>query len=260
MSEHPPVAVDRVSDSSATPSSRLENEPAVDVALETPRKEKPAASSPDDADSAGPSLQAVAVAAQPRKSEASASSLRPVGIDVPPPPAGFADLLGPPVARRPRVALVIGSLVVCSVILAAAGVRVAQRNARARSMVTSSTAAATATPLPPPAAVDPGAREQEKTPPPSGTPSSPEAPAVWSDSFPGTETPQRAVVAAPASPTTGTLRLRRPAQPGSVWLDGTRLKATSTVVTCGLHQIRVGARSRTREVIVPCGAEVSIAR
>ncbi|MDP9150920.1 MAG: hypothetical protein M3O36_13400, partial [Myxococcota bacterium] len=59
---------------------------------------------------------------------------------------------------------------------------------------------------------------------------------------------------------TGTVRLRRPASPNHVWLDGAKLTGASSVVSCGTHQIKVGARSRPRAIEVPCGAQIEIAR
>jgi hypothetical protein len=63
---------------------------------------------------------------------------------------------------------------------------------------------------------------------------------------------------APEPPSTGTVRLRRPASPSRVWLDGSKLTAASSVVSCGTHQIKVGARARPRSVDVPCGGQIDI--
>jgi cytoskeletal protein RodZ len=59
---------------------------------------------------------------------------------------------------------------------------------------------------------------------------------------------------------TGTLRLQRPAVPGAVWVDGTRLRASSAVIQCGKHEVKVGARGKVHTIDVPCGGEVRVAR
>jgi hypothetical protein len=60
------------------------------------------------------------------------------------------------------------------------------------------------------------------------------------------------------TPATGSVRIAPPAAPGHVWLDGKRLTATSSLVSCGKHQLRLGARDRGRTVDVPCGGEVRV--
>jgi hypothetical protein len=60
----------------------------------------------------------------------------------------------------------------------------------------------------------------------------------------------------PAS-TVGTVRFT--ARPGWSVLDGKRLNATSAIVPCGLHQVKVGMGPR-HDIVVPCGGEVSISR
>jgi hypothetical protein len=64
----------------------------------------------------------------------------------------------------------------------------------------------------------------------------------------------------PAEPQSGTLTLQRPAVAGHVWLDGQKLSATSATITCGKHQIKVGAHGRAHPVDVPCGGELRISR
>jgi hypothetical protein len=61
------------------------------------------------------------------------------------------------------------------------------------------------------------------------------------------------------APTTGTLRLHKPASPGRVWVDGKKLTADSAILGCGAHLIRVG-RGRARSVQVPCGGELVVSR
>jgi hypothetical protein len=62
------------------------------------------------------------------------------------------------------------------------------------------------------------------------------------------------------APGIGTLHLRWPATAGQVWLDGARLSATSAVVDCGRHEVRVGVRGRPHPVEVPCGGDLSVTR
>jgi hypothetical protein len=181
-----------------------------------------------------------------------AHSLRPVGIDLlaPPVPAGVDPILAGELAlaarRRPRRLIVVCSLAICGVILVAAGVHRARSRALARA--TASMPVPAVSTSAPPAAASPPA----DTPAANG-----EGPATWSDSYPGT---QSAKPPPPPAPTTGTLRLRRPAQPGWVWLDGTKLKVASTVVSCGAHKVRVGARGRPHDIDVPCGGELAISQ
>jgi hypothetical protein len=66
-----------------------------------------------------------------------------------------------------------------------------------------------------------------------------------------------ATTAAPAS--TGTLVLRRPARPGSVWLDGVKITTAATTVACGTHEIRVKGWHK-HSLRVPCSGEVRVAR
>jgi hypothetical protein len=80
-------------------------------------------------------------------------------------------------------------------------------------------------------------------------------------SAPGAALP--AVAAAPEPverPTKGTVRLDRASLAGRVWIDGKRLTATTVAVTCGPHQIKVGASARARSLDVPCGGELVVAR
>jgi hypothetical protein len=60
------------------------------------------------------------------------------------------------------------------------------------------------------------------------------------------------------SPAAGTVRIEPPAVVGRVWIDNKRLTSTSTLLSCGKHQLRVGARDRGRSVDVPCGGEVRV--
>src|SRR5258708_9099793 len=58
-------------------------------------------------------------------------------------------------------------------------------------------------------------------------------------------------VAPPApidAPTTGTLRIQRPALPGHVWLDGNKLATPTAAVPCGAHHARVAPRGQAHAV------------
>jgi hypothetical protein len=63
----------------------------------------------------------------------------------------------------------------------------------------------------------------------------------------------------PTEPSTGTVRIDRPAVPGRVWLDGKKLTVPATSVSCGAHQVKVG-RGHARSVQIPCGGEFVISR
>jgi hypothetical protein len=57
----------------------------------------------------------------------------------------------------------------------------------------------------------------------------------------------------------GSIRFAAPAKAGWIWLDGKRLTATSAIVSCGTHQVKVGYRAK-HAVVVPCGGEVVLSR
>jgi hypothetical protein len=92
----------------------------------------------------------------------------------------------------------------------------------------------------------------------------------FTTNIPSTATPGAPAVAAPAAPrsaapaatepTTGTLRIERPAAPGRVWLDGKKVTAASSVVSCGTHQLKNGLRARSHAVQIPCGGEFVVSR
>jgi hypothetical protein len=60
----------------------------------------------------------------------------------------------------------------------------------------------------------------------------------------------------PSSSSSGSIRFAASSRV-PVWLDGKRLSAASAIVSCGVHQVKVGASAR-RNVVVPCGAEVVV--
>ncbi len=128
-----------------------------------------------------------------------------------------------PGRRRALRKVVLGAVGVCGAILVLAAV------GKARS-TSDSAAAATST----------STSTSTSTPTPTSTSTSTPAP--------------------PSPPTTGTLRFQRPAVPGSVWIDGTRVLAPTAVITCGKHQVKIGARGKAHSVDVPCGGELRIAR
>jgi hypothetical protein len=80
--------------------------------------------------------------------------------------------------------------------------------------------------------------------------------------------PTPAVAAAPAepapapvaAPTTGTLHLQRPALPGHVWVDGTKLTTATATVPCGKHRVKVGQWGKTHTIDVACGSDVKVSR
>ncbi|MDP9001515.1 MAG: hypothetical protein M3O46_15545 [Myxococcota bacterium] len=73
--------------------------------------------------------------------------------------------------------------------------------------------------------------------------------------------PVQAVTPTPTDvPTTGTVRLERPATAGRVWIDGKKLTSPSALVECGTHQVKLGARGRARSVQIPCGGEIVLSR
>ena len=192
-------------------------------------------------------LEGLPAASRPRERRplGSQSSIAPVGLDL---AAGrdsvyedddiqvTAGVVVPP-RRRNLGKVVIGAVAACALILVAAGVtRVSQASsepsspAKAGTPTTEQPTATTATPTtqPPPRAV---------TSPSPGT----------------------VGVRAPDSSSTGTVRLDRPAAPGKVWIDGKKISATSVLLTCGTHQIKVG-HGRKHSIDVPCGGEIAITK
>ena len=130
-----------------------------------------------------------------------------------------------PARRRKLKRIVIGTLAACGAILLAAGVAHLVRPSNDTSAY-AATNSAPAPIVPAPPAVAPVA-----------------APT------PATDAPQ-----------TGTLYLQRPAAAGKVWLDGQKIGAASATVTCGKHQLKVGARGKPRAIDIPCGGELRITR
>ncbi len=68
-------------------------------------------------------------------------------------------------------------------------------------------------------------------------------------------TASTAMESAPPMASSGTIVSPGSASP--LFVDGKRITATSAIVACGKHTVRVG-RSKLREVVVPCGATVTL--
>jgi hypothetical protein len=163
-----------------------------------------------------------------RKPTGSASSLRPVGIDLSV-DDGSDDDAGESLADRRRrlQRVVVAAVSVCGLILvAAAGTQVARASAGGANGVVAAKLA--------------------------------EAPPA-----PATE-PARAAALGPTTEPTpvgvGKVRLRWPAIPGHVWLDGEKMIAAWETVSCGKHEIRVGAHGHAHPIDVPCNDEVRVSR
>jgi hypothetical protein len=132
-----------------------------------------------------------------------------------------------PSRRRKLKRIVIGTLAACGAILLAAGIV----HVVHPSNDTSAYAATNSAPAP----IVPD--------PPAITPVAAPAPAPMAD-----------------APQTGTLYLLRPATAGKVWLDGQKISAASATVTCGKHQLKVGARGKAHAIDIPCGGELRVTR
>jgi hypothetical protein len=137
-----------------------------------------------------------------------------------------------PVRRRQLGKVVVGALAACAVIIIAAGIaRIGHASSEpSASAATGEVSAAN------------GA---------AGMPTTPNATSTVTSSPPAAA----ATASDPAS--SGTVRLSRPTLWGHVWLDGKKLSATSVVVSCGTHQVKVG-HGRKHSIDVPCGGEISI--
>jgi len=194
-------------------------------------------------ESGGVSTAGVAL---PRKSLNSQSSIAPVGLDL----AGGAgadtgdddDVLDTPAAmalpaRRRRLGkIVFGAVAACAAILIAAGIaRIGHASSEPSASAATTVAAAN------------GASGGSTATP--ATPANP-APAAAPAAIGG---------AAPDPASAGTVRLSRPTLAGHVWLDGKKVSATSVVVSCGTHQLKVG-HGRKHSIDVPCGGEIAVGK
>jgi hypothetical protein len=185
-------------------------------------------------ESGGVSTAGVAL---PRKSLNSQSSIAPVGLDL----AHGADtgedddILDAPVAtalpaRRRRLGkIVVGAVATCAVILIAAGVaRIGHASGEPSASASTSSSDV-----------------------PAATPIAPAPPAA---------APATVGAAAPSDPASaGTVRLARPTMAGHVWLDVKKISATSVLVTCGTHQLKIG-HGRKHSIDVPCGGEIAVGK
>ncbi len=162
-----------------------------------------------------------------RKRMGSLASIRPVGIDVLFNQPTAEQLEARDARRRGLQRIVVGALGVCGLILlAAAGTQVARASASSSPPVV----AAKLAELPPPAAAENGAS----------------VPATAGDAHPAAGV--------------GKVRLRWPAVPGHVWLDGEKMTSSWETVSCGKHAIRVGTHGREHPIDVPCGDELHVSR
>ena len=183
----------------------------------------------------------------------SSSSIAPVGLDLVGKDDGADDdlivptggVIVPPPRRRLK-GIVIGAVAFCGLILAAAGIaRVGHASSEPASHDTASTGVlATTTSSPAATAAQTAATGVAATPAPAG-----HAPANAAG----------ATVGGSDRPSTGTVRIARPAKPGRVWLDGKKITSTSAMVSCGTHQLKVGY-GRTHSIDVPCGGEIAVNR
>jgi hypothetical protein len=193
-------------------------------------------------ESGGVSTAGVAL---PRKSLNSQSSIAPVGLDL----AGGAgadtgeedDVLDTPAAtalpaRRRRLGkIVFVAVAACAAILIAAGIA---RIGHASSEPSASAATTVA--------ANGASGGSTATPATAATPAPASAPAAIGG-------------AAPDPASAGTVRLSRPTLAGHVWLDGKKVSATSVVVSCGTHQLKVG-HGRKHSIDVPCGGEIAVGK
>jgi hypothetical protein len=139
----------------------------------------------------------------------------------------------PPARRRKLTRIVFGALGACGVILVAAAIAHAVRpNDDATAFASTATAAA----FPP---SSPAVAAAPKAPPVAPAPAAP----------PAADVPQ-----------TGTLRLQRPAAAGKVWLDGQKIATAAATVSCGPHQLKIGAHGKAHAIDVPCGGELKVSR
>ena len=187
--------------------------------------------------------------ALPRKTLDSQSSIAPVGLDLakgadPVEEDDVLDVVAPAAAlpaRRRRLGKVVGgALGACAVILVAAvfahlGQTNAEPSASASTAGEANANGAPATPAP----ANPGTAAS-----------------------PSTTSPSTATLAAATAPdpgSAGTVRLAKPSLAGHVWLDGKKLSATSVLVSCGTHQVKVG-HGRKHSIDVPCGGEIAVGK
>jgi hypothetical protein len=185
----------------------------------------------------------------PRNSLSSQASVAPVGLDLAHGRNAGADAgddeeimqttssVVLPARRRNLSKIVFGTLGACAIILLAAGV------ARIGHAMNE------------PAAASGGTSSSIPTANPASTTATTTAAAPASP--PKATGPASVGATDPAS--AGTVRLGRPTLAGHVWLDGKKLSATSVLVSCGTHQVKVG-HGRKHSIDVPCGGEVSVSR
>ena len=177
-----------------------------------------------------------------KRSGRPASSMAPVGLEL----GQLRDLdeevnptmeLRPARPRRSFVGVVLAAVGACVLLLVLAVATHAARPGNPESPI-----AAATVPPPPDTALA------------AMSPSAPTPASGGSTSAAG-----QTIAGTPGTPTTGTLRLRRPAIPGHVWVDGAKLSASSALLSCGSHNVRVGF-GHTHKITIPCGGEIALNR
>jgi hypothetical protein len=183
----------------------------------------------------------------PRPSLGSQASVAPVGLDLAQGRDNGDDeeimqttsSVVLPARRRNLSKIVFGTLGACAIILLAAGI------ARIGHAMSEPAAASSGT-----VASLPGANA-----PSTAAATTPSTPAL-----PGKAATPASIGATASDPASaGTVRLGKPTLAGHVWLDGKKLSATSVLVSCGTHQVKVG-HGRKHSIDVPCGGEISVSR
>jgi hypothetical protein len=186
------------------------------------------------------------VVQQPRRAEHSASSIAPVGIDLPPmrPAATSAEEqeeYNPTrelraMQRRHLGPVVVATVAVCGVILLVAGInRFSPADATRAANAAQET---TVTVVSRPASTPATASKPVSVAPTTATPKAISTSTVAGD-----------------APTTGTIVFDKA---GKVWLDGKRLSGTSAMVRCGSHRVKLGPFAKSRAIDVPCGGEITV--
>lgn len=174
----------------------------------------------------------------PRAPSASASSIAPVGLDLMPSRAMDEEINPTMEIRLPRPRRNLGGIVVaavsaCTLLLVAAGLA---RVGHASDEASPSSAASRAPFV--------NAAVTTASPEPTVSPTVPAAQAITNQ--------------APDLPSTGTVLIGR-SSAGHVQLDGRNLAASSAIVSCGTHQIRIG-HGKPHSIDVPCGGEITVTR
>jgi hypothetical protein len=178
-------------------------------------------------------LEETPVEASPRSE---VPSIWPLSFDAVPAPQESTFKITVSPKRRLR-AVVLWAMCLSLTILAVAALSQTRSSPSSEpSMAAAAAAAAAATPSP-----------GENPPTPSESPVAPSSgsSAAW------------VTTSQPVASRSGTITLTGAGLP--LFIDGKRMTATSAIVSCGPHGIRVG-RNKLRQVVVPCGATVLLDR